>query len=103
MTDFLEDKRAEIAARMKKIKPLVDEHNRLEAAAQALDGITYPPAAANGLRRGPGRPPGSKSTKAAKHTAKAAAAKPARRKPAAKAAAAKPAGQAQARPAQRVG
>ena len=35
MTDFLDDKREEITTRLNELKPLVDEYNRLEAAAQA--------------------------------------------------------------------
>jgi hypothetical protein len=38
--DFLDEKRSEIAARLKELKPLVDEYERLEAAAAALDGAT---------------------------------------------------------------
>jgi sugar-specific transcriptional regulator TrmB len=37
--DFLDEKRNEIGARLKELKPLVDEYQRLEAAAAALDGI----------------------------------------------------------------
>lgn len=46
MADFLDEKRNEIAARLKELKPLVDEYQRLEAAAAALDGVpaTGPPA-----------------------------------------------------------
>ena len=40
MADFLEDKKREINARLKELRPLVDEYTRLEAAAQALDGVT---------------------------------------------------------------
>jgi hypothetical protein len=39
MTDFLEEKKREIHARLKELKPLVDEYHRLEAAASALDGV----------------------------------------------------------------
>jgi hypothetical protein len=38
--DFLDEKRREIGARLTELKPLVDEYQRLEAAAAALDGIT---------------------------------------------------------------
>lgn len=66
MTDFLTDKRKEIDARLAELKGVVDEYNRLEAAAAALDGI---PASTNGAsapaprapRRRPGRPRGSKN------------------------------------------
>ena len=39
MTDFLEEKRREIQARLKELKPLVDEYQRLDAAEQALAGV----------------------------------------------------------------
>ena len=39
MADFLDEKRSEIASRLKELKPLVDEYQRLEAAAAALDGV----------------------------------------------------------------
>jgi hypothetical protein len=39
MADFLDEKRNEIGARLKELKPLVDEYQRLEAAAAALDGV----------------------------------------------------------------
>ncbi len=40
MTDFLEEKRREIQARLSELKPLVDEYQRLEAAERALAGVT---------------------------------------------------------------
>lgn len=39
MADFLDEKRKEIRARLQELKPLVEEYHRLEAAAQALDGV----------------------------------------------------------------
>lgn len=39
MADFLDEKRSEIGARLKELRPLVDEYTRLEAAAAALDGV----------------------------------------------------------------
>src|SRR5688572_25459985 len=39
MTDFLDEKRKEIDARLGELRPLVDEYNRLEKAAAALDGV----------------------------------------------------------------
>jgi hypothetical protein len=39
MTDFLEEKKREINARLKELRPLVDEFHRLEAAAAALGGV----------------------------------------------------------------
>jgi CRP-like cAMP-binding protein len=38
-TDFLEEKKREIDARLKELRPLVDEFHRLEAAAAALEGV----------------------------------------------------------------
>src|SRR5262245_42592293 len=46
MPDFLEEKKREIDARLKELRPLVDEFHRLEAAAAALKGV--PASAANG-------------------------------------------------------
>ena len=46
MADFLDEKRSEIRARLKELKPLVDEYQRLEAAAAALDGVPANTAAA---------------------------------------------------------
>jgi hypothetical protein len=65
MADFLDEKRGEIEARLKELRPLVDEYNRLEKAAAALAGVgttgSRPPrASSNGRRRrGRGRPRGS--------------------------------------------
>ncbi len=73
MTDFLDEKPQEIASRLKELQPLVDEFNRLEAAAAALAGVIG--SAASGAtaaatatitrRRGPGRPRGSGGRKKA--------------------------------------
>ena len=54
MSDFLSEKRAEIDARLKELRPLHDEFLKLERAKAALDGVDAP-------RRGPGRPRGSGS------------------------------------------
>lgn len=70
MTDFLDEKRKEIDARLKELKPLVDEFNRLEKAAAALSGVSSgstrrrTSSSGNGRRRGSGtgrrgRPKGS--------------------------------------------
>ena len=61
MADFLDEKRKEIQARLKELKPLVDEYNKLVAADQALGGLGNgsAPAPAAPRRRGPGRPAGS--------------------------------------------
>ena len=64
MADFLDEKRKEIQARLKELKPLVDEYNKLVAADLALGGLgNGTPAAsasAPARRRGPGRPAGKR-------------------------------------------
>ncbi len=40
MTDFLDEKRKEIDARLRELRPLVDEYQRLEQASSALSGVT---------------------------------------------------------------
>lgn len=71
MTDFLDDKRKEIDARLRELRPLVDEYGRLEKAAAALAGVggesaaPRRPSRARSRRRGSargaarGRPRGS--------------------------------------------
>jgi hypothetical protein len=86
VTDFLDEKRQEIAERLKELKPAVDEYSRLEAAAAALQGVGGSPATTTATatataaprRRGPGRPRGSVNRKAAAATP--AAPKAARKK-----------------------
>jgi hypothetical protein len=84
VTDFLDEKRQEIAQRLKELKPSVDEYNRLEAAAAALQGVgggsasSTATATASPRRRGPGRPRGSVNRK--KAAAATAAPAKARRK-----------------------
>jgi len=86
VTDFLDEKRQEIAERLKELKPAVDEYTRLEAAAAALQGVGGSPATTTATasataaprRRGPGRPRGSVNRKAAAATP--AAPKAARKK-----------------------
>ncbi len=39
MTDFLDEKRKEIDSRLRELKPLVDEYERLQKAAAALAGV----------------------------------------------------------------
>jgi CRP-like cAMP-binding protein len=46
VADFLDEKRKEIQARLKELRPLVDEFHRLEAAERALSGVETKPAAA---------------------------------------------------------
>jgi hypothetical protein len=81
VTDFLDDTRKEITDRLAELKPAVDEYNRLEAAAAALQGVGGASASATApastRRRGPGRPRGSANRKTATGTAPA---KPARKK-----------------------
>jgi sugar-specific transcriptional regulator TrmB len=61
MTDFLDEKRKEIDARLKELRPLVDEYKRLEKAAAALAGVGNGGSrtARSPRRRGRGRPRGS--------------------------------------------
>lgn len=53
MTDFLDEKRKEIDARLKELKPLVEEYQRLEKASAALSGVGQGggPRRSNGSRR----------------------------------------------------
>jgi hypothetical protein len=51
VADFLDEKRKEIQARLKELRPLVDEFHRLEAAERALSGMDAKPAAAAPTRR----------------------------------------------------
>jgi len=53
MTDFLDEKRAEIGARLKELKPLAAEYERLEAAVAALEGVSAPSAPAGPSKRAP--------------------------------------------------
>ena len=69
MPDFLDEKRKEIDARLRELRPLVEEFNRLEKAAAALAGVGGTQAAATrrrpnsaggaGRSRRRGRPRGS--------------------------------------------
>jgi hypothetical protein len=59
-TDFLDEKRREIAQRLVELEPLVDEYARLQAAAAALDGVAAPDGHAGPLRRAAARPPARK-------------------------------------------
>jgi sugar-specific transcriptional regulator TrmB len=51
MTDFLDEKRKEIQSRLKELKPLVDEYERLLAAERALAGVESKPARATAAPR----------------------------------------------------
>jgi hypothetical protein len=81
VNDFLDAKRREIATRLKELKPAVDEHNRLQAAAAALSrlGGSSSPQATTTRRRGPGRPKGSRTR--AKATTRTTTKATARKKP----------------------
>ena len=67
MADFLEEKRKEIDARLRELRPLVDEFTQLEKAAAALAGVGGAKAptrrrrtsGSGGTRRRRGRPRGS--------------------------------------------
>jgi CRP-like cAMP-binding protein len=73
LADFVDEKRREMEARLKELRPLVDEFHRLEAAVRALQGVngatTTTTAAARPAKRaasrstggsgGRGRPRGS--------------------------------------------
>ena len=82
-TDFLDEKRKEISDRLAQLKPLADEYQRLEAAAEALDGIAGRPSAApagyssgaSARRRRPGRPRGSRTGASAAAAPKASRSK----------------------------
>ena len=50
MTDFVDEKRREMQARLKELRPLVDEYHRLEAAIAALEGVRATPAPARPAR-----------------------------------------------------
>ena len=56
MADFLTNQRAAIDNRLKELRPLYEEYLQLEKAKEALEGVGVT------ARRGPGRPPGSRST-----------------------------------------
>jgi hypothetical protein len=56
LTDFLDEKRREIEARMEELRPNVEEFHRLEAAAKALAGAQATPAA-------PRRPPARRGSR----------------------------------------
>jgi len=65
MADFLDEKRSEIGARLKELKPLVEEFERLEAAAAALAGVAQSNGHAPAARRGAGRAASTSSRRGA--------------------------------------
>jgi hypothetical protein len=54
MADFLDEKRKEIDARLRELRPMVDEYNRLEQAAAALSGVGNGRRATTARRRSSG-------------------------------------------------
>lgn len=61
--NFLEQKKSEIDARLKELKPLHEEYLTLQKAREALDGVNRPKRNTAGARRGRrGRPRGSGGT-----------------------------------------
>ena len=52
MSNFLDDKRREIDARLKELRPLVDEYHRLEKASAALAEVGNSSAPSRGRRAG---------------------------------------------------
>jgi ribosomal protein S25 len=54
MADFLDEKRKEIDARLRELRPLVEEFNRLEKAAAALAGVGGTQAGTSAKRRSNG-------------------------------------------------
>ena len=69
--DFLDQKRSEIGARLTELKPLVDEYERLKAAAAALDGVPATAAASTtptgSARRNPVRATAAARKRGASH------------------------------------
>jgi sugar-specific transcriptional regulator TrmB len=55
VADFLEEKRKEIQARLKELRPAVDEYERLEAAERALAGVGGNKPAARAAASAPAR------------------------------------------------
>jgi CRP-like cAMP-binding protein len=64
VSDFLETKRKEIAARLNELKPLIDEYHQLEAAAAALASLP-----------GAARTNGGSTTRRARSTGRSTAAR----------------------------
>jgi len=71
-TDFLSKQRKQITARLDELRPLYEEYLTLEKAQEALEQVGEPIRRA--IRRGPGRPPG-KRTSSTKRRAPAGTAK----------------------------
>ncbi|MEA2372066.1 MAG: hypothetical protein QOH12_2460 [Solirubrobacteraceae bacterium] len=62
MSNFLEEKRSEIAERMRELEPLIEEYKQLEAALKALAGVRSVPAPTPRVRVARGRPSPNGST-----------------------------------------
>ncbi len=62
MADFVDKKRAEMEKRLKELKPYVEEHDRLEAAIEALGGVARSASrsVSGATRRATRRPAGRK-------------------------------------------
>ena len=62
MADFVDKKRAEMERRLKELKPYVEEHDRLEAAIEALGGVARSASrsVSGATRRATRRPAGRK-------------------------------------------
>ena len=79
MADFLDEKRKEIQARLKELRPLVDEYHRLEAAERALSGVPGKPATAAARHDAPRGGPQQRARPAAAAARAAPAPAPRRR------------------------
>lgn len=65
MSDFLDSKKTEIKSRLEELKGAVEEHARLQAALDALEGVNRGGAAtATGARRGRPRGTGTRAQEA---------------------------------------
>src|SRR5919202_1521379 len=64
MADFLDEKRKEIQARLKELRPLVEEYERLEAAEGAAGRRRRSSGGASNGRRGRPRGSGTRATQA---------------------------------------
>jgi hypothetical protein len=62
VSDFLDTKRKEIAARLRELEPLVDEYRQLEAAQTALAGLPSAARPTPTVRRGRGSRAAAAST-----------------------------------------
>ncbi|MFN8202697.1 MAG: MarR family transcriptional regulator [Solirubrobacteraceae bacterium] len=61
MADFLDEKKREIAQRLKELRPLVEEYQRLESAQRALEGV---PSDERPARTAPARRRGTSNARA---------------------------------------